>query len=149
MKRKEWYRDYATHAFITYAALGKPTREQYTGVLKDTLYQKYKLDNPEYAATKIENELRETEPILSDIEAVNQTLDTLEKTGKTEIINAINAVYFFLPRGKPAKGEIEGRVVRYSIDCPASRKTVYLWLKSARLLFCKYRGLHTGRETDW
>jgi uncharacterized protein (UPF0297 family) len=89
-----------------------------------------------------------SEPLLRDIDAVNRVFKILEEQGKDEIIKAIRYVYFTDPICKPRRGSLIARVRRYAYECPANERTVYRWLKSARVLFCKERGLDIGTEGD-
>lgn len=110
MALDEWWRDYATHAFVKYAS-GHGNGGKGSDL---------------------------------DFEAVERLFEILEREGKTEIIEAIKAVYFVDPNGKPEQKDIINRAVSFSKmrDIPPQR--VYRLLKAARLLFAKLRGLDTG-----
>lgn len=143
-RKKEWYMDYATHAFVRYASLGCPTRAEYETRIREDCYKRLAFHNPSFIVIKANAEVSSREPLLKDIDAVNRVLDILQKQDKPHIINAIKAVYFVNPKGKPERGEIVERVTAYAMKCPASTKAVYEWLKSARLLFAQIRELDTG-----
>lgn len=148
MARKEWYRDYATHAFIRYASLGKPTREEYETRIREDCYRRLALHEPHFIVVKANAEVSTRLPLLEDIDAVNRVLDILKKQDKPHIIQAIKDVYFVYPYQKPERGEIVERVTAFAVKCPASTKAVYSWLKSARLLFAQIRGLDTGADDE-
>ncbi len=146
--KKEWYMDYATHAFVRYANLGCPTRAEYTEKINQDCYQKHALLEPGVIGAKAEAAVYANEPLLNDIDAVNRVFDILEKQHHQEIAAAIRYVYFTDPLSKPRRGAIIARVRRFAYECPADERTVYRWLKSARVLFCKERGLDTGSEGE-
>lgn len=147
-RKKEWYRDTATHAFIKYAYLGFPTKIERENQIRNECYKKYALSNPSFIAVKVEESIIKKTGELKDIDAVNRVLDILKKQDKTHIIEAIKEVYFVNPKGKPERGEIVERVTAYAMKCPASTKAVYEWLKSARLLFAQLRELDTGGDDE-
>lgn len=147
-RKKEWYMDYATHAFIRYAALGCPTRKQYEERIRQECYKRLAMHEPSFILNKANAEVLSKEPLLKDIDAVNHVLEILRRQDKQHIIDALKAVYFTYPKGKPERGVIVARVTRYAMECPASTKAVYEWLKSARLLFAQIRGLDTGGVDD-
>lgn len=149
-KKKEWYMDYATHAFICYASLGCPTRKEYEERIRQDIYKRLEMHEPSFIVNKANAEVLSQEPLLKDLDAVNRVLEILRRQGKEHIIDAIKAVYFTYPKGKPERGVIVERVTRYAMDCPASTKAVYEWLKSARLLFAQIRELDTvGNREKW
>lgn len=147
-KKKEWYMDYATHAFVRYANLGCPTREQYEERIRNDCYRRLSLHEPSFIVIKANAEVSVREPLLKDIDAVNRVFAVLEKQNKPHIAAAIRAVYFVEPYGKPKHGAITSRVRRFAYEYPANERTVYKWLKSARLLFCKERQLNTGFDDE-
>lgn len=144
MRKKEWYMDYATHAFVCYAQLGRPTREEYERRLRSGIYERLALEQPDFIVRKANDEVRKHEALLDDIAAVDRVLHRLEEAGRTNVIDALNAVYFTCPFGKPCRGDITGRVTRFALEYPCTERAVYMWLKSARIAFCKERGLNVG-----
>ena len=147
-RKKEWYMDYATHAFVRYASLGCPTREELEARIRRDCYQRLSLQNPSFIIIKANAEVSAREPLLKDVDAVNRVLEILKNQDKQHIINAIREVYFVNPKGKPEHGVIVDRVTAYATKCPASTKAVYEWLKSARLLFAKERELDIGGSDE-
>ena len=147
-RKKEWYMDYATHAFVRYASLGCPTRAELEARIRADCYRRLSLHNPSFIIIKANAEVASREPLLKDVDAVNHVLDILAKQDKQHIIDAIKDVYFVNPKGKPDHGVIVDRVTAYAMKCPASTKAVYDWLKSARLLFAKVRDLDTGGDDE-
>jgi hypothetical protein len=142
-KKKEWYMDYATHAFVRFASLGCPTRDEYEHRIREDCYRRLAFHEPSFIVSKANAEVSARKPLLEDIDAVNGVLDILARQDKEHISKALKAVYFTHPHGKPDRGEIVERVTAYAMECPASTKSVYQWLKSARLLFAQLRGLDT------
>lgn len=147
-RKKEWYMDYATHAFVRYASLGCPTRAEYETRIREDCYKRLALHNPSFIVIKANAEVSAREPLLKDIDAVNRVLDILQRKDKQHIIDAVKAVYFYDPHGKPAHGVIVNRVRRFACEYPANERTVYKWLKSVRLLFAQIRELDTGGNDE-
>ena len=65
--------------------------------------------------------------------------------GKEEVIAAVRAVYFVAPRQEIERGSISARVEAFAVGLPAAPSTVYRWLRTARDLFGKVRGLRQKR----
>lgn len=78
---------------------------------------------------------------LLDIIAVDKTILQLQQNGKLHIIEAIKEVYFVAPERVLHKGDISNRVQRFAHTFHVSDRRVYSWLKEARNLCAKYRGL--------
>lgn len=113
-------RDYTVAQFRLYAALGYPSKAQ---VIADkTMHRALQLD----------------------LLAVIDTLDDLTNSGKDYICQAVSAVYFVAPTAALHKGEINSRVTKFAINNYTDERTVFRWLKEARLLCAKLRGLNTG-----
>ena len=149
-RNKEPYRDYATMAFIRYANLKRPTRKEYEESIRQDCYKRLSLHEPNFIIIKANAEVSAKEPLLKNIDAVNKVLEILKEEDKRHIIDAIEAVYFVNPVGKPKKGEISARVRRFAMEYPASDISVYNWLKSARLLYAKIAGLDTViKDYNW
>lgn len=142
---REWWRDEATHAFVRFASLGCPTVEQYEDRIRKDCYNRLSLQNPQFIVNKANAEISARKPLLNDIEAVNRVIDMLNEQGKQYIVDAMKAVYFFAPTGTPTVGSIKYRVRRFAMEYPASERTVYRWLKAARLLYAMERGIDVGK----
>lgn len=142
---REWWRDEATHAFVRYASLGKPTREEYERRIREDCYRRLATMNPQFIVNKANAEVSTREPLLKDIDAVNYVINTLIEQKKEYIIDAMKAVYFADTTGKLSSGTIKYRVRRFAIDYPASERTVYRWLKAARLLYAIAKGIDIGK----
>lgn len=113
-------RDYTIAQFRIYAALGCPSKAQ---IISDkTMRQALQLD----------------------LLAVIDTLNALTSSGKDYICQAVSAVYFVAPTAALHKGEINLRVTKFAINNYTDERTVFRWLKEARLLCAKLRGLNTG-----
>lgn len=112
-------RDYTIAQFRLYAALGYPSRIQ---VVSDKSMSR---------ALKL------------DLLAVIDTLNALKSNGKDYICQAVCAVYFVEPTVLMHKSEINLRVTKFAVNNYADERTVYRWLKEARLLCADFRGLNT------
>ena len=143
-KEKEWYRDYATHAYQQYAALGYPTRDSYELKIRQEVLRRNAADPSDEIDKKADKAVADKKPLLADIEAVNIVIDALKVSGKSYVIEAIHDVYFVEPKRKPRRGEIHSRVTRCAADRYASTRSVYDWLRVARLMFCQERGMNTS-----
>lgn len=143
--KKDFTRDYATEAFRLYAAMGKPTYEQARAAVYEAELLKRNSLNPAIAVEQAEIAVGKKEAMLLDILAVDKTIEILERGEKPHIVAAIKEVYFTYPLQPLRKGDISGRVRHYSLLCPTDERTVYRWLKEARLLCAAVRGL---RITD-
>lgn len=143
-RKKEFFMDYATHAFVRYASIGRPTREEYEQRVREDCYRRLALLPPDVIVNKANGEVSAREPLLKDIDAVNRVLRILAENNKHHIADAIKAVYFTPPCQMPKRGAIVARVRRFAMEYPCSLSSAYRWLKSARLLFAQIRGLDTG-----
>ena len=113
-------RDYTIAQFRLYASLGYPSKAQV--IADETMHRALQLD----------------------LLAVIDTLNALTSSGKDYICQAVSAVYFVAPTAALHKGEINLRVTKFAVSNYADERTVFRWLKEARLLCAKLRGLNTG-----
>ena len=111
--KKDLIRDYATEAFRLYARMGCPSLKEIGGE----------------GATA------------ADLRAVCEVLRLLSLQGQEEVIAAVRAVYFVAPRQEIERGSISARVEAFAVEYPTSVPSVYRWLRVARHLFGKVRGL--------
>jgi hypothetical protein len=141
--KKEWYMDYATHAFITYAWLKCPSREKYICDLKESFFKRknHLCADESLLESLFLSEVQKHEPLLKDIDAVNQVFEELRINQKSYIIDAVKAVYFIDPVWRPRNGAISKRVIKFATDYPVGERSVYRWLNYARKLFAKKRGI--------
>jgi hypothetical protein len=146
---KDNIRDYATEAFRFYARMGYPDPEQIKEQIRKEAYEKGcreyigagGISKPtEAAILRAESELENRMAELKDLIAVHKTLERLNGV-HNEIIYAIEYVYFEQPDKDLEKSDIETRVIKACVEIPASRRTVYYWLKKARRMFAEERGL--------
>lgn len=143
--KKDFTRDYTTEVFRAYAAAGEPTYEEMRKrIYEEELSKRSSLD-PAIAISQAEIATEKQTPYLLDIMAAEKTIELLERGEKPQIIAATKAVYFTRPLQPLRRGDISDRVRRFSISYPADERTVYRWLKEARLLCAAVRGL---RITD-
>ena len=143
--KKDYTRDYITEAYRLYAAMGQP---KYDDVKRD-IYNNALMDNsidPAAAVARAEKAVETATPMLLDLLAVETAISLLERGGKSYIIKAIKAVYFAAPSSPLRKGDISNRVHRLSIDMPASERSIYQWLREARLLCASIRGLRIDNK---
>ncbi len=137
---KDKTRDYATSAFRMYASLGKPTYDE----LKKRIYERALLDEniePSKAVIKANAELENKTPLLLDVLAVEKTLEMLNQGKKEHIVKAIEQIYFTYPEEPLGKNAVISKVRRFCYNYGAAERTVFYWLKEARLLFSAIRGL--------
>lgn len=113
-------RDYTIAQFRLYASLGFPSKAQV--VADKTMHRALQLD----------------------LLAVIDTLNALTSSGKDYICQAVSAVYFVAPTAALHKGEINLRVTKFAVSNYTDERTVFRWLKEARLFCAKLRGLNTG-----
>lgn len=139
--KKDFIRDYVTEAFRLYAAMGKPTYEEAREKVFQTELMKRKDFDPAVAVQQAEIAVDKKEPMLLDILAVDKTIELLERGEKSHIAAAVKEIYFVYPLQPLHRGDISCRVRRYSLQCPTDERTVYRWLKEARLLCAAVRGL--------
>lgn len=122
--KREAARNYAVNAFRIYTALGR---------------------------VKVNRLLEENDPLQSpiiyDLWAVGEMLDRLkeEKDG-TLILKAVKYVYFRSGIYSFDRGEISSRVAEICRALYVSETQVYRYLRTARDLFCKIRGLCTAED---
>lgn len=113
---KDPTRDYVVYMFRFYASLNCPNKEE---IHK----HKEKLSNPQ----------------ILDLLAVEKSLNEFSD----DIKNAVKCIYFVNPTKKPRKNEITERVINYSIENYLYEGTVWKYLKQARNICAKCRGLNT------
>lgn len=117
-------RDYTIAQFRLYASLGFPSKAQV--VADKTMHRALQLD----------------------LLAVIDTLNALTNSGKDYICQAVSAVYFVAPTKPLHKGEINLRVTKFAVNNYTDERTVFRWLKEARLFCADYRGLNIGTDKD-
>lgn len=139
--QKDFTRDYATAAFRFYAQCGQPTYEQACEIIYREEIKKRSSIDPSISIVQAEAEVDKQTPALLDLLAVGETITLLERGGKSHIAAAVRAVYFVNPSEEFRRGDIIGRVHRFAIEYPADERSIYRWLKEARLLCAAIRGL--------
>lgn len=151
--KKDNIRDYATEAFRFYAACGRLTSEQLKKKVYDEIYTASKKEHyrsgsgmpsdvTAYAVMNAEDAIKSMQAEFEDIIAVEKTILRLNKHER----RAVEIVYFTDPKKDLEKGDISDRVHRAELEIPASEKSIYRWLKTARMIFSKERGLRTTRK---
>ncbi|HBF65233.1 MAG TPA: hypothetical protein DDW34_05165 [Clostridium sp.] len=146
--KKDNIRDYATEAFRYYAACGRKTADECKDKVKEIIYEQSSReivrsgsgthsDSTAYRAMEGEDASCEMAAEFLDIIAVEKTLMQLTEHQRA----AVEIVYFTDAKKELEKGDISTRVHRAEIEIPASGMSIYRWLKSARYIFAKERGL--------
>lgn len=138
--KKDYIRDYATEAFRFWASCGCPSMAQATERLRERV-MKENADKPERAVIIAEEAVAAAQGELLDIMAVNETMRLLTEYGRSDIAQAVAAVYCYDSKRKVSRGEITRRVVKHSLACHMSERNVYRSLAKARALFASLRGL--------
>ena len=142
--KKDNIRDYATSAFRSYARLGCPTTEEFKKKIRNTATLNE--TDPKKALILAEKAEEENYGRIMDIEAVNGTLSILEKSGRQDIIKAVNEIYFAEPEKPLVKKNITERAQAFAISLPADIRTVFRYLALARKLFAELRGLSYSKH---
>ncbi len=132
---------YITEAFRLYARLGYPCREKAQEITRGKEAEPGKSVPPDRARAQAKKPAENKAPLLLDLLAVESTLSLLRNEKKEDVIAAVTAVYFVNPSAPLRRGDISDRVRRFAMTCPADERTVYRWLKYARLLCAAKRGL--------
>ena len=145
--KKDHIRDYATEAFRYYSFMGKPHKEDLEKKYYQEALEEYErrqqmggtgISKPtEQAIMYAEGILRQKQAELWDILAVEKTLAQLHAWER----QAVEIVYFPHAQRNIKRGEIQDRVNQASIRIPADERTVYRYLRKARLIFAYERGL--------
>lgn len=118
--KRDRCRDYATQAFVWFGAVRNKSVEEF--IVEEGI------DAVEY------------EDFCADLFAVAETLFELAATDREYIIDAVREVYM-CSRKFPGHDDIACRVRHHAFAVPATEKTVYKWLETARDIFADKRGL--------
>lgn len=140
---RDHVRDYATEAFRYWAKVGG-SKKYIEDLVADTRRQKSSgIANPTEAALVIkERILAERAAEFADLEAVERALHIISTLGAgKEMLQAVEMVYFEKCWDELRRGDIQDRVHKAELTIPASERSIYYWLKKARLIFAKERGL--------
>lgn len=155
--KKDNIRDYATEAFRFYSACGRLTSEQLKQKVYDEIYTASKKeyyrsgsgqpsDATACAVMKAEDAIKAMQAEFEDIIAVEKTMLQLNKHQR----KAVEIVYFTEPEKDLEKGDISDRVHKAELEIPASEDTIYRWLRKARRVFAKERGLRiSGKQKSF
>lgn len=138
---KDFTKQYITEAFRLFSRLGCPTYEAAREIVYQQELKKRSEVSPEIGIIQAERAVEKQTPTLLDILAVDETLRLLQRGEKPNIVAAVRAVYFVNPQQPLRRGDISNRVRRFAITYPSDERTVYRWLKEARLLCAAIRGL--------
>ena len=144
---RDHLRDYATAAFRFYARCGKPTYEEMRRAVYDAALQSSRRelagikrgfgDPTGQAVINAHAAVDAMEGQLLDILAVENALRQM----RPEWRKAVDIVYFADAQYALERGDIEARVHKAELEIPASRRQIYYWLKKARMMLARERGL--------
>lgn len=154
--KKDNIRDYATEAFRFYAASGRLTTEELKRKIYDRIYEQSRKeiirsgsgmhsDATAYAVIAAEEAVNSMKAEFEDIIAVEKTLQLLRPPER----EAVEIVYFADADKPLRKGDISERAVKASLEIPADISMIYRYLRHARIIFAKERGLRTeGKDAS-
>lgn len=96
----------------------------------------------EAAVLRAEKAMEQAAAEISDLEAVERTIKTVERMreGNT-IMRALRTVYMAQPNRELRRGEITERIQALSLFIPTAERNIYTWLSFCRELFAEERGL--------
>jgi hypothetical protein len=147
---KSHIRDYATEAFRFYAKINM-SADKYKQKIYDEALFDYKnkvkgsgISCPtEAAIIAAENEVTQKLAEIKDMEAVEMALAEIRARAyeRSDIVQAIEMVYFKDADKPLEKGDIHNRVHFAELNIPASESSIYRWLSKARTIFAEQRGL--------
>lgn len=146
--KKDHTRDYVTEMFRIYAAAGMPTYEEERDRIYSDAQSRCAHEDAARAAAYAERAVEKAAPYLCDIMAAAETFRLLERGGRNDIARAVKAVYCAYPKQPLARDTISCRVRRFASSCPADERTVYRWLREARLLCAALRGLRISYDSQ-
>ena len=144
---KDHIRDYATDAFRYWASVGCPTYAEAVEKITKRARGMANGVSAQLAEAFVAAEISKRNAELLDIKACEETFEYLKGRGKECVCSAVRDVYMAFPRKKLARGELSGRVVRYSMENYYSERQVYYFLTEACNVFAAKRGLR-GAETE-
>lgn len=139
--KKDYLRDYSTAAFNLYGKVGNV--ENYKkSLLEEIEHIKASsgsgISKPtEAALMRAEEQLSLKIATIKDLEAVEKTLNELKATN-IAMFNVVNDVYV---NNTFKKGDIENAVMKIASESYLTDRTIYRYLKKARIIFAYTRGL--------
>ena len=139
--KKDYLRDYSTAAFNLYGKVGNV--ENYKkSLLEEIEHIKASsgsgINKPtEAALMRAEEQLSLKIATIKDLEAVEKTLNELKATN-IAMFNVVNDVYV---NNTFKKGDIENAVMKIASESYLTDRTIYRYLKKARIIFAYTRGL--------
>ena len=144
---KDHIRDYATAAFRYWASQGCPTYDEAVIKIKSKAERQSAGIEKETALAFIAALIQKYSGELEDIRACEETFTYMRNHGKECVCSAVRDVYMAFPRKKLAKGELTGRVVRFSMENYYSERQVYYFLTEACEKFAEMRHLRCENES--
>jgi len=154
VRKKDHIKDYATAAFRFYKTVGgvKAYKDklwsdalavsQKSGILPNAFGDVGISKPTEADIMRAQRAVDDAYAAVSDLEAVERTLDIIARLGNGLYIKKALEYVYFPDADKPLeRGDIQARVHRAEIHIPASERTVYYYLSQARRFFAVERGL--------
>ncbi len=147
--KEKYIKDYAADAFRFYAKFGD-IREYKHKIWNEALESgrsQIRSQSPgkptESAIIRAEKAIEQAKPELDDLEAAQKTLRRLN-IQQPEIALAVRIVYMSEPESERRKGDLKRRIIKATMEIPASERSVYYWLDIATTVFAKERGLRVS-----
>lgn len=144
--RIKYLRDYATEAFRYWAGVGCPTYAEAVERIRSKAERRSEGVGTNEAAAFVSAELKKAEAALLDVKACEEAFAELKRHGKDCVCSAVRDVYMAFPHKRLAKGELSGRVVRFSMENYYSERQVYYFLAEACEIFAEKRGLRCADD---
>lgn len=138
--KKEAYRDYATEAFRTWAAWGRPSYDDAVERIRAGAIKRAGSIDPAKVIAFADAEVERRSALLCDMLACEKCFELLSEQKKC-VSEAVMEIYMSEPNRNLRRNEITCRVLRFAIEHSVSERLVYNWLKEARDLFAGLRGL--------
>ncbi len=145
-----YIKEYAADAFRFYAKFGDIAefRHKIWNEALESGRSEVKSQAPgkpvESAIIRAEKAVRGAKAEIDDLEAAQKTLRRLNLQ-QPEIAHAVRIVYMSDPERERGKGDLKRRIIRATMEIPASERSVYYWLDIATKVFAKERGLRVNK----
>lgn len=143
---KDHLRDYAAAAFRFYANNGKSAEKYKKRIYEEALENIGRSGGGSGISKPTESAIMAAERAVNikiaeikDMEGVELTLAELRARNRSDIVQAIEYVYFTEQEGN--LDDTKAKVHAAEIFIPASERSIYYWLKQARQIFAIERGL--------
>ena len=146
--KKQHYRDYATDAFRFLAAQGSSSKYKQK-IWNEAIEEQRRLEvtgtgiscPTEAAILRADEAIFDAQAAISDLEAAEFAISTLEQLQGTNAVKTLKTVYMLDPNRPIRRREIVNRVKACATEFYISDRKIYEWLETAREEFAKKRGL--------